>query len=220
MKIHSIFPSINGEICRDHQGSLTVFVRTFGCNCFCSWCDSKFSYLGMPPREMKVREIVKEVRAFGCKNVTITGGEPLLQKGTLNLIKELLRRNYNVSVETNGSKFIPWISDKVCWVADYKLPSSGCEDQMETENFENLTSGDFIKFVVATREDFDVALKAVENFSLRRVNPLWGRPKFAFSPVWGSLKPETLAQWMIENKYLCGIGAIYSLQIHKILNVL
>jgi 7-carboxy-7-deazaguanine synthase len=169
---------------------------------------------------MKVREIVREVVKLNTINVTITGGEPLLQKGTPNLIRKLSFHGKKVSIETNGTVFIPLISDseRVKWVVDYKLPSSGYENEdVIYKNFRNLLSHDFVKFVVADRKDFD---RAVEVIPLIRneVSYSFG-PKFALSPVWGSLKPETLAQWMIKNEELCKIGAIYSLQIHKILSV-
>jgi len=215
MKIHSLFTSINGEVCSPHQGSLTTFIRTFGCNCRCSYCDSKFSYTGTPIK-MRVRDIVKEVKKTSCKNVTITGGEPLLQKGIVNLIRDLQIEGFNISVETNGSIFIP-TAYKTSWVADYKLPSSGCESQMNLNNYINLNYGDFIKFVVSDRTDFDRALEVL--LDIQRI--CRGNMKFAFSPAFGKHKnsPETLAQWMIENPMLQSIGAIYNLQIHKILKV-
>jgi len=218
MKIHSIFKSINGEICSEHQGSLTAFVRTFGCNSRCSYCDTPYSYEeGGIYSNMTVPQIVKEVLDLKVKNVTITGGEPLLQKGTINLIKELKLKGLRVSVETNGSKFIPKIAG-VSWVADYKLPSSGAGHLMKIKNYINLSSHDYVKFVVSDRHDFDTALEII--LSIFIVVDFFFRPKFAFSPVWGSLEPETLAQWMIDNEFLCSLGSIYSLQIHKILKVL
>jgi len=79
MKIHSIFKSINGEICSEHQGSLTAFVRTFGCNSRCSYCDTPYSYEeGGIYSNMTVPQIVKEVLDLKVKNVTITGGEPVI----------------------------------------------------------------------------------------------------------------------------------------------
>lgn len=223
MKIHSIFPSINGEVCREHQGSLTTFVRTFGCNAkpHCSYCDTKYSYGDNPFREMRVRDIVSEVKKLGCKNVTITGGEPLIQKGTINLIANLRDTGFLVSVETNGSIFIPPIRKLVSWVADYKLPSSGCESQMDVNNYHNLCIGDFVKFVVSNRKDFDRALEVIPDIIFATLGGQRGIPQFAFSPMFGkkSCSPETLAQWVIENEWLRNIGAIYSLQIHKILNV-
>ena len=219
MKIHSIFKSINGEICSRHQGSLTAFVRTFGCNSRCVYCDTPYSYEeGGAYLDMTVAQIVKEVLKLKVKNVTITGGEPLLQKGTINLIKELRFNDMNVSIETNGSKPIPSMDFGVSWVVDYKLPASGAEHLMKINHYKNLTKNDFVKFVVSDRADFEKALEII--LSILVVVDRHSKPKFAFSPVWGSLEPETLAQWMIDNEFLCSLGAIYSLQIHKILKVL
>ena len=222
MKIVSIAPSINGEICREHQGSLTVFVRLWGCNAKprCSYCDSQFSYTGTP-KEMTVPQIVKEVLKYGIPNVTITGGEPLIQKGTRNLIKYLfIHCDKQVSVETNSTKFIPYLNPRVSWVADYKLPSSGIEHMMKIANYYNLGGRDIVKFVVADKADFDRALDVIPLIIKESTQFKNDFPKFAFSPCWGTIKPETLAKWMIENSYLRAIGAIYSLQVHKLLNVL
>lgn len=228
MKIQSIFPSINGEVCREHQGSLTTFVRTFGCNAnpHCSYCDTKYSYGDNSFREMRVRDIVSEVKKLGCKNVTITGGEPLVQRGTMNLVYDLAGRGFMVSIETNGTIAIPMhvpinvsSNNIFSWVVDYKLPSSGCEAQMNFNNYRWLGPTDFVKFVVSDTKDFMRAIEVIP-----RIQTMFGvgKPKFAFSPMFGakSVAAETLAEWVIENKFLRKIGAIYSLQIHKILNVL
>lgn len=224
MKISSIFKSINGEVCGGCQGSLTAFVRLFGCNLRCSWCDTKYSYTEDGKYEvMRVQSIIKAVNALGAKNVTITGGEPLAQKRALpGLISDLLWAGYSVSVETNGSIILPrsWElgprGNHFSWVVDYKLPSSGSEDQMLEGVFYsgNLSENDFVKFVVADHRDFVRALGVAEHIA--RTNR---SPKFAFSPVWGSLKKETLAKWMLEEPLLLKLGAIYNLQIHKVLNV-
>ena len=218
MKIVSIAPSINGEICREHQGSLTVFVRTFGCNCRCIQCDSKFSYEGTP-KERTVSQIINEVLKYHIPNVTITGGEPLIQKGTMNVIQILSRLEKKVSVETNGSKFILSVNSNVSWVADYKLPSSGMEHMMNIKNYYNLGKSDAVKFVVADKVDFDRALDVIPLIIKECTQFKNDFPKFAFSPCWGEMKSETLAKWMIENSYLRALGAVYSLQIHKLLNV-
>jgi len=227
MKIVSIFPSINGEVCREHQGSLTTFIRTFGCNAnpHCSYCDTKYSYGSNPFQEMRVRDIVSEVKKLGCKNVTITGGEPLIQRGTMNLIYDLAAQGFVVSIETNGTVPIPmhipigFPRNILSWVVDYKLPSSGCEAQMNFDHYRCLGPTDFVKFVVSDEKDF---LRALDVIPRIRTMFGMGQPKFAFSPMFGekSCSPETLAQWVIENELLRKIGAIYSLQIHKILNVL
>lgn len=220
MKIHSIFVSINGEINFTHQGSIATFIRTYGCNCRCSYCDSAFSYEGKF-ETMKVDEIVSKVQTI---NVTITGGEPLLQKqGVISLIEKLLWEGHLVSVETNGSTLIPFhdistrgLAHNLSWVVDYKLPSSKMENRMRIGNFELLSSRDFVKFVVATREDFDKAV-----LMMKWMNTLYheGIPMFAFSPCFGKLEPSLLAQWMLNDEYVLKTEAIYNLQIHKILGV-
>jgi len=215
VRISQIFKSINGEICASHQGSLTVFIRTFDCDCRCRYCDSKFSYEGHS-LEMSVDEILDEVNRHDVPNVTITGGEPLLQaKEVLEMATELFNFDKKISIETNGSIAIP-DNRYVSWIADYKLPSSGMEYMMHIPNYKNLSHRDFIKFVISDKADFDRALEIIPQ--IRKIT--YYSPGTAFSPVGGMLKPELLAQWMIQNTYLGKIGAIYSLQIHKLLNVL
>ncbi len=215
MKIHGIFPSLNGEICREYQGSLTVFLRTYDCPLRCRFCDSKFSYEG-PFIEMTPKEIVDKILEYKIPNVTITGGEPLFQDSIYEVIQKLVTANKLVSIETNGSMYIPTMSSsKVSWVADYKLPSSGMEDRMNLDNYENLTDTDFIKFVITDAVDFDRAQSVIDELQ----GATSGDPKFVFSPAFGEGLQTTLAEWMLNNKMLCRIGAIYSLQIHKILSV-
>jgi len=118
------------------------------------------------------------------------------------------------SIETNGSIKIP-CTYKANWVADYKLPSSGMEDMMNPkENYHQLSCNDIIKFVVGNRVDFDRAIQMMPIISDHTTATF-----FAFSPVWGKIKPEELAQWILDMKFDYVHNIIYSLQLHKVLNV-
>lgn len=115
MKIHSIFPSIDGEVNLYHQGRLAVFIRFSGCNCRCFYCDTKYAWDINSGAEMTVEEVMRAVRKFGIKKVTITGGEPLLRQDELfELTRKLYRDNYEVSIETNGS--LPLYGYGVGWL--------------------------------------------------------------------------------------------------------
>lgn len=140
-----------------------------------------------------------------------------MHKGAINLLTELRFSKYKITVETNGSIFIPYIDPSICWVADYKLPSSGSESMMKIENYTNLRAGDFIKFVVADRIDFDRSLEVIKE--IQQINSQGF--KFAYSPMFTNKQYQSnLPEWMMENKMLCEIGAIFSLQVHKVINVL
>jgi 7-carboxy-7-deazaguanine synthase len=166
---------------------------------------------------MRIRDIVKEVLQYGTSNVTITGGEPLIQRGTISLISTLKNKGLYVTIETNGSKFIPPSPRiRVSWVVDYKLPSSGMEHLMHFKNFRNLYDNDFIKFVITDRKDFDRSLEVL--LEIREKLPYQRAAKVAFSPALG-MNRKKLVTWMIESNYLKSIGAICNLQLHKLIGV-
>ncbi len=73
------FISLNGEAAR--AGELAVFIRFAGCNLDCGYCDTKWANeAGVPYEELTEDEIIDYVRRTKVKNVTLTGGEPLIQK--------------------------------------------------------------------------------------------------------------------------------------------
>lgn len=214
MKISEIFQSINGECCFNHQGSLCTFIRLQGCNLQCNFCDTKYAqtyaYGGI---EMSISDIVKEIEELGNKNVTITGGEPLLQKEEVQILTNILDCvGYEVSIETNGS--IPFYNEypwDCSFVVDYKLPSSGMGHRMMDQTFLDLTVCDFIKFVCGNMNDFYYAMDVLERLDLEC--------RMAFSPVFGVLDPVELYKWMNKEKLLKEKGAILSLQLHKMLRL-
>lgn len=219
--VNEIFSSINGEINKQHQGSLCTFIRLQGCNLRCGYCDTPRSQdikgcWGIP---MSISDILKEITKQGNINITITGGEPLLQKEALCCLINKLHGRYQISVETNGSIAIPFEVPslfKVHWIIDYKLPDSGSYEHMFPSNFKNLVDQDIVKFVVSSEEDFDLALGIAHN--IRKSPP--GNCTIAFSPCSFSQKmtPEKLYKLM-QNKFLKNIGAVFSLQLHKIIGV-
>ena len=215
INIYSIFRSINGEICRPGQGSWATFLRFSGCNLRCFWCDSVYAQEVDPSKALTIETIMKEVEKNKCQNVTITGGEPLFQRNGLNeLLQTLLMNNYKVSVETNGSYPIidNYIDVPISWVVDYKLPSSGENQQMaKAKPWSQLTNDDYIKFVIANRKDYDVALGTVQRFWSEGV-----KARMAFSPILNSINVNDLCTWMIEN----GLFSIpISLQFHKLVKL-
>ncbi|MGD2080284.1 MAG: 7-carboxy-7-deazaguanine synthase QueE, partial [Nitrospirota bacterium] len=99
MKVCEIFTSIQGE--SSYMGMPCTFIRLSGCNLSCSYCDTEYAM--KPGVELSEDEIISEISLIGVNLVEITGGEPLLQKGTLRLIERLINEGYKVLVETNGS---------------------------------------------------------------------------------------------------------------------
>jgi len=218
MRVHSIFQSINGECTRFHQGSICTFIRLAGCNLRCGYCDTTHAQEDDSGKEMNLDRIVLQVRELQNVNVTITGGEPLYQKAELKeLVQELHYRENLISIETNGSYRIPsglgWPVD--CWVVDWKGPSSGMRNKMSVANFKDLCGRDFVKFVIKDYGDFNDAMHAVIRILKQSIN----HPNFAFSPMWNQIDHAVLAKWMLGEPRLKECGAIFNLQIHKIIAV-
>ena len=208
MYIYSIFPSVDGEVNGFSQGALTTFIRFSGCNLHCKWCDTHYALKKESGKDLPLIEIMEKVESIGLKKVTITGGEPLLQlEGFLELTRALFQGDYAVTVETNGS--FPCNGYGVqSWVVDYKLPSSGCEDKMTTHAFEKLREQDFVKFIIETEDDFEQAVMVQRAFQDR----LKLLCKFAYSPCFGKLDPNTLIHWLLKEK---APNTILNLQLHK-----
>ena len=157
---------------------------------------------------MNINNILKKIESYNCNLVEITGGEPLLQTNTINLVSKLINKNYKVLLETNGSFSIKNIHPECVKILDIKCPSSGESQNNLIENLKFLTTEDELKFVIGTREDYEFAKTFItqEKFNITPA-------KIHFSPVFDIIKPETLADWIIDDR----LDVRLSLQIHKII---
>ena len=208
-KVAEIFTSINGEGTK--AGQTAVFVRFTGCNLNCSYCDTKWA--NEPNAEYKLmtdREILSRIKETGIKNVTLTGGEPLLREGIHELLEEIAKDGFlQAEIETNGSiNLKPFcdIENRPSFTMDYKLPLSGMEKHMCLENFEILEKKDTVKFVSGSIEDLKKALEIIRKYDLSR------RCHVYISPVFGSIEPAKIVDFMVENK-LNDVNL--QLQLHK-----
>lgn len=208
MKVVEMFTSINGEGTR--AGELATFVRFKGCNLRCSYCDTMWANEAeCPYEETKPEQIVEEVLATGIRNVTLTGGEPLLQKGMKELLRLLLQTNLRVEVETNGAvSLADYCIDRPAFTMDYKLPSSGCEAAMLMGNMELLEAEDTVKFVVGSEEDLNRALEVIRTYDLTN------RCHVYLSPVFGSIEPVSIVEFM--QKYQLNDVRL-QIQMHKVI---
>ena len=211
-RVNEIFTSIDGEVNGFHQGRVSTFVRFQGCNLNCTYCDTEKAKLAGRGEQMTLNEVFNKIFAIGIKKVTITGGEPLVQKDLYSLITALVHHGFLVSIETNGS--FPIIPMKgVSYVMDYKLPSSGESRAMDYENFNALGPRDFVKFVISDLDDY---IQAVE--SMMTIKNTASKVNFAMSPVFhkdGSHNGAWLSGVMVSDN----LDVILNLQIHKILEV-
>lgn len=203
------FVSINGEGRR--AGELAVFIRFLGCNLNCSYCDTRWA--NEPDaayRWMSEEDIYEYVKQTGVWNVTLTGGEPLLQPEMETLLTKLLGDSeIRVEIETNGSiDLTPFakLPHAPSFTMDYKLAGSGMEDKMNRKNFSLLAPKDTVKFVVGSRADLERSAQIIEE------EDLLGRTAIYFSPVFGKIEPEEIVNFLIERKLN---DVRVQLQLHK-----
>jgi 7-carboxy-7-deazaguanine synthase len=200
MRVTEIFHSIQGE--SSHAGRPCVFVRLTGCNLRCRWCDSEYTFTG--GEKMSLEAVMDRVRAYGCRLVEITGGEPLAQSEAFELIERLCDENFEVLIETSGSIDITPVDRRAKIILDVKCPGSGEAARNRWENLDALRPHDEVKFVIAGRTDYDFAKQVVTEKNLDRWTVL-------FSPVWGELEMKTLAEWMLADR----VAARLQTQLHK-----
>lgn len=205
------FVSINGE--GRLAGQLAVFIRFCGCNLECSYCDTRWANTMTQPYEvMDEKEILAYIKSTGVKNVTLTGGEPLIQDGIRELLETLAAdKSIRVEIETNGSVDVSLffdIENRPSFTIDYKLPGSGMDHAMYMLNYRNATMHDTVKFVVSDEHDLEKTRQIIEKFELR------GRTNIYISPVFGMITPERLVDFIKENKYN---DVNVQVQLHKVI---
>jgi len=200
LRLTEIFHSIQGE--STHAGRPCVFVRLTGCNLRCRWCDSEYTFTG--GEKMSIDDVMARVASYGCKLVEVTGGEPLAQSESFDLIKRLCDDGYEVLIETSGSIDITPVDDRAKIILDIKCPGSGEVEKNRWANIDELRAHDEIKFVIADRSDYEWARRVIEERNLTRWTIL-------FSPVWGELDLKPLAEWMLADR----VPARLQTQLHK-----
>lgn len=189
------FVSINGEGIK--AGELAVFLRFCKCNLSCSFCDTRWANSNdTPTQQMTTKQLTDYVKSTGVKNVTLTGGEPLLQENIAELITELSKLGLEIEIETNGSVSLADFTSlpiRPRFTMDYKLPGSGMEEFMCLENFSYLTSNDTVKFVVGDLHDLERAADIIRTFDLTSLCHIY------LSPVFGKIQPDTIVNFMKEH---------------------
>lgn len=201
LNITEIFYSLQGEA--KEVGIPTVFVRLTGCPLRCNYCDTAYAFKGNNP--LSIQHILDEIAQYNTQYVCVTGGEPMAQSNCLKLLDALIDNDYKVSMETSGSIDIAPVNSKVSIVMDIKTPSSTEEHQNRYENLSILKNKDQLKFVIASRSDFDWCTEILENHEVMS--------EVLFSPVYESLRPVELADWILEKK----LNVRLQVQLHKIL---
>jgi 7-carboxy-7-deazaguanine synthase len=199
--LHEVYRSVQGE--STFAGLPCVFVRLAVCDSRCSWCDTPHAFTQGQP--VSLEETVRRVQEFRCPLVEITGGEPLLQDEVFPLMVRLADLGLTVLLETSGAHDIGRVDARVHIIMDLKCPDSGECAGNRWENLALLKPTDQIKFVLASRADFDWAVATTHAHELDR------RFVVLLSPVFGAVEPRQLAEWLLAS----GLQVRMQLQLHK-----
>lgn len=203
LRVTEIFRSIQGE--STHAGRPCTFVRLTGCPMRCVWCDSEYTFSG--GGHFTLEDVMSKVRAFACRLVEVTGGEPLAQREAFTLIERLCAEDFEVLVETGGYVSIEEVDPKASIVLDIKCPTSGEESRNHWPNLERLRADkDEVKFVIVNFEDWTYALETIKRYKLiKRARAV------LISPAWGALDLQEAAEWVSAS----GLDLRLQLQLHK-----
>lgn len=204
LRINEIFYSLQGET--STSGIPTVFVRLTGCPLRCSYCDTEYAFYEGERRALG--DILQELEGYEIPYITVTGGEPLAQPDCLVLLKELCDRDYRVSLETSGALSIAEVDPRVHIILDLKTPSSGEVNKNLWDNVPLLGSKDEIKFVVCDQSDYQWVRMSIDRFALLKTGA-----EILLSPAQGTLQPDRLASWVLEDK----LPVRMQIQLHKYL---
>ncbi|WP_027400558.1 putative 7-carboxy-7-deazaguanine synthase QueE [Anaerovorax odorimutans] len=207
------FLSIDGE--GPSAGEIATFIRFQGCNLRCSWCDTAYSWEKESTNEkLSVEEIYNYIKENECTNVTLTGGEPLIQDNIDELL-EILNKDETliIHIETNGSVDIGEFKRKhnkgnISYIVDYKLPSSKVMKYMNLNNLNSVGFKDAYKFVVGSMEDLKVAYEIIKEYNLSNKCSVY------LSTVFGKIRPEQVVEFMKDKK----LNKVkLQVQLHKII---
>ena len=215
MVITEIFKSIQGEGTR--AGLPCIFVRLTGCNLRCTWCDTAYAFHG--GTKYSLDEVLQKTNALAGDGpgrvplVEITGGEPLLQPETPALAEKLLASGFQVMIETSGERFVGTLPREVIKIVDVKCPDSGEPDTFDVANLDAVGANDEIKFVIASRRDYEFAREFTLQHKLaERVHQVLFSPVFP-DPAgnWPGLEARELVEWILAD----GLPVRLGLQLHK-----
>lgn len=203
LRVTEIFHSIQGE--STHAGRRCTFVRLTGCPMRCVWCDSEYTFTG--GEHISIDEVMNQVRAFGCNLVEVTGGEPLAQAEAFTFISRLCDEGYEVLIETGGYVSTEKVDQRAKIILDVKCPGSGEHERNHWPNLDRLHADkDEVKFVIASRGDWDFACEIIDRFNLEN-----HAKAILISPAWGGIDLQEMAAWILDS----GLNVRLQLQLHK-----
>jgi 7-carboxy-7-deazaguanine synthase len=201
LKVNEIFFSIQGE--STHIGRPCVFVRLTYCNLRCIYCDTTYAFY--EGKDETLTEIISEISKYECRLIEITGGEPLIQKNVLPLMRDLCDLDYEVLLETAGHMDISRVDKRVKIIMDIKCPSSGESGKVLWSNIPHLKDKDEVKFVLGSEQDLEWAGNVIKTYGLIEICPV------IFSPVFRTMNNRTLAEWILASR----LPVRMQIQLHK-----
>ena len=203
LRVNEIFYSLQGESLT--TGRPTSFVRLTGCPLRCSYCDTDYAF--DQGEWMELEQIEEKIRAFKTNLITLTGGEPLAQKNSLELMTRLCNSGYLVSLETSGALDISQVDPRVSTVLDIKTPGSGEVERNLWSNLESLDKNDQIKFVISSKIDYQWSVERLAEYALPK------KCEVLFSPAFGLQDATELAERVLADN----LDVRVQIQLHKIL---
>ena len=230
--VNEIYLSLQGE--STFAGIPCVFIRLTGCNLRCSYCDTAYAFTDGKRQSMdtvisRVEELAggfpPSSSASRLPLVELTGGEPLLQKGSLHLMEKLCDLGYTVLIETSGAHDISGVDPRVRRIMDLKCPSSGEAGRNLWKNLKELRPTDEIKFVIGSQEDYEWVKEQIATHGLAKICPLllsWVHPLKRDQKV-DSLKTFPKEHHpigrteLVERIIADALPVRFQLQLHKII---
>lgn len=209
LRVTEIFHSIQGE--GTWAGLPCTFIRLTGCPLRCVWCDTEYSFHGGQKRTLD--ELMAEVVRIGTPLVELTGGEPLIHRNAFVLAERLLDAGYTVLVETSGAVDVAPLDARAHKIMDLKAPGSGEDSKNLWSNLDHLTARDELKVVLKDRADYEWARAQIRDRGLDERVRRGELRAILFSPVWGELDFQSLAEWILEDR----LPVRYQLQLHKLI---
>ncbi|MCP4501927.1 MAG: radical SAM protein [Deltaproteobacteria bacterium] len=201
--VHEIFSSLQGEGTR--TGRPCVFIRLTGCHLRCVYCDTEYAFF--EGDQQSIDDVIEDVRARNIPFVLLTGGEPLLQPASIELLQRLCDEGFDVALETSGAVNTEKVPAEVSVILDVKTPESGENERMVWENLNRLRPHDEVKFVLSSEKDYRYAADLVNKKKLA------GKCEVLFSPETSSLTPTTLANWLVRD----ALPVRFQIQLHRLL---
>ena len=203
LRVSEIFYSLQGESLS--AGLPTTFIRLTGCPLRCHYCDTQYAYQG--GENVDIDAIIEKVKQYQTQYVTVTGGEPLIQKHCLTLLTQLCDNHFMVSLETSGACSVQAVDPRVTKVIDLKTPGSGETEKNDFNNLQYLNQQDQIKFVICSRQDYEWSRQIIDQYQINQ------QCHILMSPVVPQQNPTQLAEWILADQ----ITVRFQMQLHKLL---